>query len=137
MKGKVEAYNGRDNGAQVMRFTYGTELLYAMQDYWINALRLGGLPFRQPTSKKQRDYGIGAKSLTRDEIREDLDHYKTDFVGKDDDGKWFRNLEELTETDTSGRIKMKSLTFLFYVLLALGVGVPVGTALASVNATSK
>lgn len=137
MKGKVEAYNGRDNGAQIMRFTYGTEMLYAMQDYIVNVLRLGGLPFRRPTSEKQRDYGIGAKSMTRDEIREELDHHKGQFVGLHDHGKWFTQLEELTNTDASGRIAMQSLTFLFYIFLALGLGVPLGAAYASINAATK
>lgn len=138
MKKQVEDYNGRDGGAEVMRFTAGTEYLYALQDYWIDVLGIGALPFRQPTSQKQRDYGIGAHSLTREQIRKQLDHHKTEFVGRGADAdKWFKQLEQLTETDLKGKSKQTILALLFYISLGLLVGVPLGASYIAVNESTK
>jgi hypothetical protein len=138
MKGAVEAYNGRGNGAEVMRFTYGTELLYALQYYWVNTLRLGALPFRKPTSVKQEHYGIGAKSLTRQDVRADLDHHKTEFVGRGADAdQWFIQLEELTGTDMESTLKRNALTLLIYAFLGIAVGAPVGAAAAALAGAQK
>ena len=138
MKSAVEAYNGRTNGAEVMRFTYGTELLYATQYYWINTLRLGALPFRKPSSMKQEHYGIGAKSLTRQDVRGDLDHHKTEFVGRGSDAdKWFLQLEELTGTDMKSTMKRNALTLLIYAFLGIVIGAPVGAASAALAGAQK
>lgn len=138
MKGAVEAYNGRGNGAEVMRFTYGTELLYSLQYYWVNMLRLGALPLRKPTSVKQEHYGIGAKSLTREDVRGDLDHHKTEFVGRGADAdQWFVQLEELTGTDMESTMKRNALTLLIYAFLGIVVGAPVGAAAAALAGAQK
>lgn len=138
MKSAVEAYNGRDDGAMIARFLSGTEILYAMQDYWVNMLRLGGLPLRKPTSQKQRDYGIGANAITRQQIREMLDHHSGEFTGRGDDAyKWLIQLEQMTETDDKGRLKMNAITLLFYAFFGIAVGLPAGAAFLSVNEATK
>lgn len=137
-RARTSNYNGRDNGATVMRFNAGTEYLYAMQDWVVDALGIGAWPFRIASAEKQRDYGIGAHTLPREEIRKKLDHLKTEFVGRGPDAaKWFHQMEQLTETDAMGRMKQTSLALLIYAFLGLAVGVPLGSALLAVNEGTK
>ncbi len=115
-------YNGQSDKARAVRYTVGTALNLAKEDLIWDALAIAKSPFRTPISKMQRIYGQYGKVMSRDQLRTELDKYKTVLTGNPDVGeKFYIALERLLEVDLKGRAKEKGLAAFFAALLILAL----------------
>ncbi len=124
-------YLGQGGRAKSVRHTVGTLFEVAKKGFFWDVFGIDK-PFRRATSRLEEIYGPQAASLTRDDLREKLDHIRiklANSVGELSDEekllsdeeqrklieerthnaeKQFRDLESILEVDKNGRLKLYS-----------------------------
>lgn len=134
-------YNGLKGGvAKCFRYTYGTYLLTAEQDYLADLAGVGKLPFRLNSSDIERIFGKGVDPLTREQILKELDQVSGLLTGEPDPGgnphHYYEQLMHLLGTDTFSRTRDKLLQLSIFTLLILMLA-PIAGAVKAVGVASK
>lgn len=127
----VKEYNGWEGAAKAMRFTFGSYLLMAEQDYGIDILGVGKIG-RLATSDLQRILGQGVDSITREQMLNIMDHIRGHLTTNDHDDpeKYYNELMNQLGVDGLSRLKDKSTSAVIYLafLFLLGTSLAAGTA---------
>ncbi len=118
-------YNGEEQRAKGIRYTIGTFLNLSKSDFIWDALGVGKLPFRKAMSKIEKIYGPQAYPMSRDELRRHLDQIHSILVfhadteeKKIEAAHFYKDLEGLLEVTPKDAVKRRSVSLLFYLILA-------------------
>lgn len=129
----INQYNGEGEKARAYAFTRGTYLKLALQNIFLDGMGIRKAPLRIRTTEIERIFGPQAKTISRDEAREILDHERTWFTAnvKRDElknqesvekaAKLFHYMEMNLEATLGGAIKRRAITFIAFIFLAFGV----------------
>ncbi len=138
---RTSDYNGLSARVDCIRYTIGTLLDLSKKDYVWDLLAFEKGLFRSPISEMQRIMGVQAKAFSRDEARHELDELRTMLTGslskedaetyqklsprdrialREKKKKTYIDLERILEVAAKDKLKMSALTFLMYLLLAVG-----------------
>lgn len=138
---RTSDYNGLSARVDCIRYTIGTLLDLSKKDYLWDLLAFEKGPLRTPISEMQRIMGAQAKSFSRDELRQQMDHLRELLTGplskdeaeiyqkmsphdrlelREKRARVYVDLERVLEATTKDKVKMTALTFLIYLLLATG-----------------
>ena len=128
-------YNGQEARAKCIRYTIGTFLSLSKSDFMWDSLGVGKLPFRKAMSEIERIYGPQAMSMSRDQLRVQLDNIHHSLVGALDKNfssmtpeqqekehekveTFYHDLEKVLEVTGKDMVKRRAFSFLIFLILA-------------------
>lgn len=134
----VADYNGTEGAAKALRYTYGSFLLMAEQDYLVDILGVGKLG-RFATSDIERIFGAGVSPMTREELLKEMDHIRGHLTSGDhsDPEKYYQNLMNELSINGFDRFRDKSATLGIYLVFLLLLGSSLAAGAAAFKEASK
>lgn len=131
--GSAAMYNGLGSKGQAecVRYTIGTYMKLAKLDFAWDVLGMEKLPFRIPASEAQKIFGVQADAISRDELREQLDHlrgYLSSSISKDReqlkvDKEWVAEYG-IPATKKAKLLEQLSMEKVNYKEMAKKIGIP-------------
>lgn len=135
----IKQYNGLDGAAKGFRYTFGSYLLVAEQNYLADLTGLGKLPFRLNSSDIEKIFGHGVEPQTREELLKTMDHIRGHLETNDhsDPEKYYNQLVALLGVDTFNMGKDRAITIGIYAILLMLLLAPATGVLVATEATKK